>query len=100
MMGIAIVFWLICGGLAAMIASEKGGSAGLGFVLGALLGPFGVAFAFFMGSEAAKDQKSVATGQSRECPACTEIVKAGAVVCRYCRADLVPIAPKVPRDTE
>lgn len=54
-----VIFWIICGGVAAMIASSKGGSGGLGFVAGLLLGPIGIIVALFMGSEAGKVEKQV-----------------------------------------
>jgi Uncharacterised protein family UPF0547 len=81
---VLIVFWLMCGGLAAMIASAKGGSAGLGFLVGALFGPFGIIAAFFMGGEEQKADKDVAAGTHKKCPRCAEIVKADALVCKHC----------------
>ncbi len=56
-----VIFWIICGGVAAMIASSKGGSGGLGFAAGLLLGPIGIVVALLMGSEAGKVEKQVSS---------------------------------------
>lgn len=79
-----VILWLICGGVAAMIASSKGGSGGLGFLVGVLLGPFGIIIAFFMGSENKLAEKQVAAGAKKKCPRCAELVQADAQVCRHC----------------
>lgn len=79
-----VIFWIICGGIAAMIASSKGGSGVLGFFVGVLLGPFGIIAAFFMGSEKQVEANRIATGDSKKCPRCAELVKADALVCKHC----------------
>jgi hypothetical protein len=83
-MAVWIVFWLICGAVAAMIASSKGGSAGLGFVVGALLGPLGIVVAFFMGGEQPLADKQIAAGDKKKCPRCAELVQPDALVCKHC----------------
>ncbi|MFB0875482.1 MULTISPECIES: zinc ribbon domain-containing protein [unclassified Sphingobium] len=79
-----VIFWLICGGIAAMIASNKGGSGILGFAVGVLLGPFGIIAAFFMGSQKEVEAKQIASGDSKKCPRCAELVKVDALVCKHC----------------
>jgi hypothetical protein len=37
-----IIFWLVCGVFAAIIANEKGRDGCLGFVVGFFLGPIGL----------------------------------------------------------
>jgi hypothetical protein len=37
------------------------------------------------------EREKLASGDSRKCPFCAEIVKREAVVCRYCGRDLPPI---------
>jgi hypothetical protein len=79
-----VIFWLICGGVAAMIANSKGGSGGMGFLIGLLLGPIGIIAALFMGSEAGKVDAQVTSGEMKKCPRCAEAVLPDAMVCRYC----------------
>lgn len=79
-----IVFWLICGGVAAMIASSKGGSGLIGFLVGALLGPIGIIVAFFLGDEKAAAAGQIAAGERKKCPKCAELVQPDALVCKHC----------------
>lgn len=67
-----------------MIASSKGGSGGLGFVVGFLLGPLGIIVALFMGSEESKASQLVADGAKKKCPRCAELVQPDALVCKHC----------------
>ncbi|NWK96534.1 zinc ribbon domain-containing protein [Sphingobium lactosutens] len=79
-----VIIWLICGGIAAMIASSKGGNGAIGFVVGLLFGPFGIIAAFFMGNEQKADANKIASGDSKKCPRCAELVKPDALVCKHC----------------
>ena len=79
-----IVFWLLCGVVAAVIASSKGGSGFLGFVVGALLGPIGIIISFFMGGEKALAEKQLDAGDKKKCPRCAELVQPDALVCKHC----------------
>lgn len=79
-----LIVWLVCGAIAAMIAGNKGGNGGLGFVVGFLLGPFGIIAALFMGSEAGKVEKQVSSGRMKACPRCAEAVLPAAHVCKHC----------------
>lgn len=85
--GAAIVIiggWILCGFLAATIADSRGGSAGVGFVVGLFLGPIGVLIAFFLGDAAGREAKDEAAGIRIKCPDCAELVRAEARVCRFC----------------
>lgn len=83
-MGGFIIFWIICGGLAAMIASSRGGSGVVGFFVGLLLGPLGVVIAFFLGGEKAKEEKQLGSGERKKCPRCAELVQPEALICKHC----------------
>lgn len=83
-MEVFIVFWIICGGIAGYIASERGGDPVGGFMAGALLGPLGIVVACFMGTDKERERKKVAIGESKKCPRCAELVKRDALVCKHC----------------
>lgn len=86
------IFWLLCAVLAAMIAHSRGGSAIGGFILGLILGPFGIGIAFFLGSPQEREARAIRKGQLRKCPHCAEVVRGDARICRYCHGDLTPAA--------
>ena len=65
------LIWLLCGIVAAVIGSHKR-AGGTGFILGFLLGPFGILIAIFM------------QGEQKTCPFCAELVKPGALLCKHC----------------
>ena len=78
------VFWVICGGVAAFVADSRGANPGLGFLAGVLLGPLGIVIAMFMGSDADRARKQVASGSKKACPRCAETVQRAALVCKHC----------------
>lgn len=84
-----LVLWILCGVICAVIASNKGRSGGGWFLLGCLLGPLGIVLALVVG----KDEKVVAAaalkaGTAVKCPACAELIKPEANVCKHCQTDL------------
>ena len=103
------LIWLLCAILGAAILSRYN-KAGTGFLLGGLLGPFGVLFALVMRSGESKkeDQKRheeqmQVLGEmkeiredapkkeprlERECPYCAEKILLKAKVCKHCGRDV------------
>jgi hypothetical protein len=72
-MGI-LLFWLICGLLAALIASQRG-NQGCGFaLLGFLLGPVGIILTLLL--------------SGYQCPYCRKKISREASTCPYCRKEL------------
>jgi len=71
-----IFIWLLFGIVASIIGSQKG-SGCLGFMLGILLGPFGVLIMIFV------------PGNRRTCPYCKELIHKEAARCPHCQKDLV-----------
>ena len=90
----AIIIWLLCGIMAASIASNKGDSGCFGFILGILLGPIGVIIALLSSPKQAKlDESALKSGKMKKCPACAELVKAEATKCRHCGEELHEVNP-------
>jgi len=72
-----IFLWLLCGLIAGAIGSKKGEGI-LAFIIGLLLGPFGIIFAL------------ISTGNRIHCPYCKEMIHKEATRCPHCREELGP----------
>ena len=103
------VFWFLCAILGAATLGRYN-KAGIGFLLGLFLGPFGLLFALVIRNgenknvekqrheeqlKAIKDS-AANTGQPdpsayRECPYCAESILAKAKVCKHCHKEVDPI---------
>lgn len=79
-----VIFWILCGIGASLIAKSRGASGAAGAVLGFFLGPIGVLCAFFMGGEQAKAARQIYNGAKKKCPRCAELVQPDAQVCKHC----------------
>lgn len=71
-----LVVAIMFGMMAAVIATEKGRSAIGWFLTGFLVGPFSLAVLAL--------PRKQRVGRFVECPACLEVVREEASVCRYC----------------
>jgi hypothetical protein len=76
-------FWLVTvvfGVVASVIAYGKGRNSLGWFALGMMIGPFALVVALLPPIER--------EGMFARCPACREVIRAGAATCRYCHAAL------------
>lgn len=81
-----VVIWLALAVVAGVIAANKGRS-GLGFfLLAVLLSPLiGVIAALVARPNTQKlEQEVLASGRSKKCLACAELIRADALLCKYC----------------
>jgi hypothetical protein len=70
-----VLLWLLCGFIAAIIGGRKGEGC-LGFVLGVLLGPFGILIAI------------ASKGNRKQCTFCKEWIHKDAIICPHCQKEL------------
>lgn len=68
------LLWLLCGFVAMAIGHGKGEGCGA-FILGCLLGPFGILAAI------------VSKGDRKQCPWCRQWIDPEALVCHHCQRD-------------
>ncbi len=79
-----VILWLACGLLAAWTASRKGRSGLAWFVLGSLLGPFGLLIFFLPDSLFGGKGPSTGFQGFKTCPHCNFNNSGDAVFCQQC----------------
>ncbi len=86
-----LFIWFLFGLISAVVASNKGRSGCGWFLLGFLLGPFGLILALVISKKVNYDRIEKPTHDrvaERECPRCQETIRADALKCKHCGRDL------------
>lgn len=96
-----LLIWFLFGIISAVVASNKGRSGFAWFLIGVLLGPFGLLFALVVSKDTeALDRASLSSGELKRCYHCAELIKREAIKCRHCGEAIDnDIAPDPPRDS-
>lgn len=85
-----VVLWIAGAVIAGVIADRKGRSGGLLALLALVASPIvGIGVALVLAPNQKRlDEAALRGGTMRRCPQCAELVRAEAVCCRYCQANL------------
>ena len=116
-----VLFWLLCGVASSAILSRYN-KAGIGCVLGILLGPIGILIAWTMRDDGKQNemqamQRQMAYSQNPRannspppnspprdeypCPFCAEPILSAARLCKHCGSDLTPPSkPQQPQESQ
>lgn len=87
-----LVFWVIASIVVGVIANSRGRFWIPWMFLALLITPLlaGLLVLVLPSKKPGSEQPSVVDGTGRKCPMCAETVRAEAVKCRFCGADLEP----------
>jgi len=83
-----IAFMCLCGLITGIIASNKGRSGFLWFLIGFLLSVLGIVLALVTKKDSQTlESKALASGTQKKCPYCAELIKTEAIICKHCNRE-------------
>jgi len=88
-----VILWIFFGIGSAMLANNKGNSAFVGLLLGALFGPIGLLISWASSNDDEELRKR--RGENTKCPYCAEYVKDDAIICKHCGKTLRTNEPQM-----
>ncbi len=84
------LLWIFLAVAVGVYASNKGLSFGSAFVVSCIFSPLVALIVVALSKPKMEviEQRSILSGEHKQCPFCAELIKPQARVCRYCRRDI------------
>lgn len=93
-----VIIWVVLSIAVAVGASNRGRSAFGWLLFSLLLSPLVSGIALLVVGDPPTETAADPDSATRACPICAETVKAAAIKCRFCGAELAPAPPTPPAD--
>jgi hypothetical protein len=103
------IVWLLFGIVCGVIAETRGLGPVKWFVIGLLIGPFGVVLVLVLPPNEKKlEEAALEGGKFARCPYCAELIRHDAIICKHCGREVtkavaqepVVVATPSPRDIQ